>query len=882
MVQVQAVAKEGAGAKDDKKNELLKIEQEIQKQWEEEQINEQQAEEGVPKYLVTFPYAYMNGTLHLGHIFSFSKADFTARFKRLTGYNALFPYAFHCTGMPIKAAADKLRDELEGVRATGQTEIMRSMGIPESSIPKFKHASYWLRYFPQQAEATLRKFGAPIDWRRCFITTDENFFYDSFVQWQFQKLKKQGRVSFGKRHTIFCPKDNQPCMDHDRQSGEGVLPAEYALVGVPVQLHGEEHQLLCVDKDRASVAPFKCVVSKRAQYVVGTLNGQQVVLSTTAAANLQAQQHAVVVTGEVSSEALIGARTSFAGEALTVEGTDSCLAGPGALLTGKSADSAESTTGPAGSGRSTLTLPYFEPQSRVVSRSGAECIVALVDQWHLNYGEASWRQQAQECIDEMELTDETREGLNSGLSWLSKWACSRSYGLGTRLPWDPQYVIDSLSDSTIYPAFYTVKHRLFRDIYGEEPLVPKEIVDYDFWDGLFGDEAAHQRLLEKRPEQAASLRAMRAEFSYFYGVDLRASGKDLINNHLLFFIYNHVSLFGKKLWIKKIFTNGHLLLDNEKMSKSTGNFLTGNEAISKFGADAVRLVLASCGDTNQDCNFSQQLGNSVVLRLHRLVKSATALLPTLGSLQGRPLAEFLAELETQLATELPGEFSEDSLFFNRVNQLKNATITAYEQLLYREGVMHGFYALEVLIEQYLREVHRVTPNNQLVLYAYLVFLALNHPIIPHLTEHIAQSLSDTLVFRRSQLLQPSTLNQPVVQLGEWLDRVITHSKKAVQRQKKKGPVRQVTLVFLAELQPWHHRVNELSVEQIKHEDWSVYGVTRPQALQYHSSGAVILPGRLRAIELLRDTVAKALEVPVLAITEAADGGIDLPKLVFSH
>ena len=42
------------------------------------------------------------------------------------------------------------------------------------------------------------------------------------------------------------------------------------------------------------------------------------------------------------------------------------------------------------------------------------------------------------------------------LGWLQQWACSRSFGLGTRLPWDEQYLIESLSDSTIYMAYYTV------------------------------------------------------------------------------------------------------------------------------------------------------------------------------------------------------------------------------------------------------------------------------------------------------------------------------------------------------------------------------------------------------------------------------------------
>jgi leucyl-tRNA synthetase len=46
------------------------------------------------------------------------------------------------------------------------------------------------------------------------------------------------------------------------------------------------------------------------------------------------------------------------------------------------------------------------------------------------------------------------------LGWLKEWGCSRTAGLGTKLPWDEQFVVESLSDSTIYMAYYTVAHLL--------------------------------------------------------------------------------------------------------------------------------------------------------------------------------------------------------------------------------------------------------------------------------------------------------------------------------------------------------------------------------------------------------------------------------------
>ena len=72
--------------------------------------------------------------------------------------------------------------------------------------------------------------GLHSDWRRTFITTEANPFFDSFVRWQFVRLKERNKVKFGKRYTIFSPRDGQPCMDHDRSTGEGVGPQEYTLI----------------------------------------------------------------------------------------------------------------------------------------------------------------------------------------------------------------------------------------------------------------------------------------------------------------------------------------------------------------------------------------------------------------------------------------------------------------------------------------------------------------------------------------------------------------------------------------------------------------------------------------------------------------------------
>ncbi|PSN42494.1 Leucine--tRNA ligase [Blattella germanica] len=186
---------------------LQKIEQDVQAKWEKEKIYEQDApleprKSPDEKFLATFPYPYMNGRLHLGHTFSLSKCEFAVRYQRLKGKNVLFPFGFHCTGMPIKACADKLKREME--------EFGFPPNFPENTI---------------EVVAEESKIDA--------IIKDKSK-GKKFVRWQFLQLKARNKVMYGKRYTVFSPKDNQPCMDHDRSTGEGVGPQEYTLIKLKV------------------------------------------------------------------------------------------------------------------------------------------------------------------------------------------------------------------------------------------------------------------------------------------------------------------------------------------------------------------------------------------------------------------------------------------------------------------------------------------------------------------------------------------------------------------------------------------------------------------------------------------------------------------------
>ena len=177
-----------------------------------------------------------------------------------------------------------------------------------------------------------------------------------------------------------------------------------------------------------------------------------------------------------------------------------------------------------------LAVVYSEPEKTVMSRSGDECVVALTDQWYLLYGSEEWAKVTSEALEQLNTYySECHNGFRHTLGWLNQWACSRSFGLGTRLPWDPQFLVESLSDSTIYMAYYTVAHILQAgNIFGEGqgPVKAEDVTD-QVWDYVLQGAP----MPEGSPIGEETLKRMKREFEYWYPWDLRVSGKDLIQNH---------------------------------------------------------------------------------------------------------------------------------------------------------------------------------------------------------------------------------------------------------------------------------------------------------------------------------------------------------------
>ncbi|KAF7463581.1 leucine--tRNA ligase, cytoplasmic [Marmota monax] len=858
---------------------LKKIEKEIQQKWDTEKVFEINASDlekqiNKGKYFATFPYPYMNGRLHLGHTFSLSKCEFAVGYQRLKGKSCLFPFGLHCTGMPIKACADKLKREIElygcppdfpdeeeeeeeisiktediiikdkakgkkskAVAKAGSSKyqwgIMKSLGLSDEEIEKFSEAEHWLDYFPPLAIQDLKRIGLKVDWRRSFITTDVNPYYDSFVRWQFLTLRERNKIKFGKRYTIYSPKDGQPCMDHDRQTGEGVGPQEYTLMKLKVLepypsklsgLKGKNIFLVAATlRPETMFGQTNCWVRPDMKYIgFETANGDIFICTQRAARNMSYQgftkdNGVVPVVKELMGEEILGASLSapltsykviYVLPMLTIKedkGTGVVTSVPSdspddiaALRDLKKKQALRTKYGirddmvlpfepvpvieiPGFGNLSAATICdelkiqsqndreklaeakeklylkgfyegvmlvdgfkgqkvqdvkktiqkkmidngdafiYMEPEKQVMSRSSDECVVALCDQWYLDYGDENWKKQTSQCLKNMEtFCEETRRNFEASLGWLQEHACSRTYGLGTRLPWDEQWLIESLSDSTIYMAFYTVAHLLQGgNLRGqaESPLgISAQQMTKEVWDYIFFKDAPFPKT--QIPKE--KLDQLKQEFEFWYPVDLRVSGKDLIPNHLSYYLYNHVAMWPEQSdkWPTAVRANGHLLLNSEKMSKSTGNFLTLTQAVDKFSADGMRLALADAGDTVEDANFVEAMADAGILRLYTWVEWVKEMVANWDSLRSGPASTF-----------------NDKVFASEMNAGIIKTDQNYEKMMFKEALKTGFFEFQAAKDKY-RELAIEGMHRDLVFRFIEVQTLLLAPFCPHLCEHI--------------------------------------------------------------------------------------------------------------------------------------------------
>ncbi|MDD5192529.1 MAG: leucine--tRNA ligase [Candidatus Nanoarchaeia archaeon] len=727
------------------------IEKKWQDKWEKGKLFEANPDKR-NKFFVNFPYPYINSYLHLGHGFSSVRVDIIARFKRMQGFNVLFPQGWHCTGMPVWAASQRIKEN-----EPKQIQIMKSQGFSEKEIKKFQDPKHWIDVFVPAAQEDFTRIGNSVDWRRSFITTELNPRYDKFIRWQFRKLKEKGLVVKGKHPVVWCPKDNTPVGDHDRVEGEGETPQEFYLLKFKFD---DSYLVAATLRPETVFGETNFWVNPSVKYIKAEVNGEKWIVSEECIEKLKNQDKRIKILGKINGKDIIGkyCKAPLINRDIIIlpaEFSDPKI-GSG-LVTSVPSDApydyialkdlqddekemkkyglktdeirkikpipiieskewgdlpaikivekmqiknqkdskleeATKVIYKAGfysgkmnkncgkySGMSVvdakekmkeemkakgLLEEFYELSGKVVCRCLTPSIVKIVsDQWFLKYGDKEWKKQVHKELKNMKLYPEiVRQQFEYVIDWLNDWACTHHKGMGTKLPWDEKWVIESLSDSTIYMVYYTIAH-LIKDY-------PESKINDEFFDFIFLGKGKGDKKMKE----------MKKEFEYWYPFDIRSSGKDLVQNHLSFCLFNHAAIFPEKYWPRGFSINGWLLVNGEKMSKSKGNFFTTRDILEKYPADVTRATLILGGEGLDDPNFDFSNAENIKQKLRSWYDFA--------------VNNFKKTRERELTRA-------DKIFLSYTNRLLKEGTIVMEEMLFRSAFDKLFYQMQRALKSYI-------------------------------------------------------------------------------------------------------------------------------------------------------------------------------------
>jgi leucyl-tRNA synthetase len=387
-------------------------------------------------------------------------------------------------------------------------------------------------------------------------------------------------------------------------------------------------------------------------------------------------------------------------------------------------------------------------------RCGTECVVKILnDQWFINYGDKNWKKLAHECLNKMDIVpEEIRQEFNYVIDWLRERACARKSGLGTKLPLDEDWIIESLSDSVIYMSYYIVaKYITNNNSISEDSsklMIHVNNVDAlndSFFDYILLGNGDVRQVAAECNISISLIEAIRNEFSYFYPLDARHSGRDLVQNHLSFFIFNHVAIFARENWPRKIVVNGSVLMEGKKMSKSLGNIIPLRAAIKEYSADAIRLAMLSSAELLQDADFSFDAIKGIRSKLDDIYDIALEY-SMVKSKFGSSL--FSSIILSEAKTEI-----EDRWLLSRLQNHITDITASMDNLRVRKALHDILYLLDQDLQWYRKRITAKNRDDSLIAVTLSIFLdnriRMLAPFAPFISEEVWEIIGgkyDSIIF----------------------------------------------------------------------------------------------------------------------------------------
>ena len=781
------------------------IEKKWQKKWADAKLFESNPDER-EKLFLTVAFPYPSGAMHIGHGRTYTVPDVYARFKRMEGYNVLFPMAWHVTGAPVIGIADRIKRKDPWTLDLYE----RVHGVPKETLPQLEDPEFIVKYFSTEYHEVMEEMGYSIDWRREFRTIDPT--YKKFIEWQITTLYEKGLVQKGEHPVKYCPNCDNPVGDHDLLEGEGVGVNELTLLKFKID---DKVLVTATLRPETIVGATNIWLNPDVEYVLVNAEGENWVITKEAHYNLSNQIKDLDIIEEIDPNDLIGkmATNPFTGDELpifpasfvsasygsgvvfsepadapadyialqdlknndeliakyhlegivdNVEPIPVCtLKGYGEIpaadiierlgITDQNDEKLHEATNelykaqhskgkiidsiPGFGGMKVrfareelkekliednmATIMYDFAERPVVCRCGNNCVVKIMDdQWFMKYGNEEWTEKTLKVLEgETIIPKELKSNFEYYINWLDDWACSRKVGLGTRMPWDNQWLIEPLTDSTIYMSYYTIAKYL-RDM-NPDDLTPA------FFDKVLLDKDSGDISVP-----ADKVAEIQNEFNYWYPLDWRLSAKDLVGNHLSFLMFTHSAIYPEEKWPRGTVVFGMGLLEGNKMSSSKGNVILLKDAIRDYTADVVRLFLMASAEPWQDFDWREKEVLGTKRRLEWFREFAAKVEEIKGS-----------DLDLSNIEEVELTRTIDLWMISQLNEHIKKSTEALEVFQTRQALQDSLFLLKKDVDHYLYRVkHLLDSQDPAIIYVLSTVLEawirLLAPFTPHTSEEL--------------------------------------------------------------------------------------------------------------------------------------------------
>jgi valyl-tRNA synthetase len=565
-----------------KKFNLLLIEEKWQKDWEMMGIYQFDGDnKTLPSFSIDTPPPYPSGNFHMGNVLNWTYIDTLARYKRMRGYNVLFPQGWDCHGLPTEVKTEEIHK-------------IKKTDVPPAEFVKL--AKQVINKYIAIMKKAIIRLGCSVDWTTEYKTMDPNYWKNT--QLSFIQLHKKGLIYKGTHPISWCTSCETAIADAEveHEQKEGIL------YYIKFRLENDNHLTIATSRPELLPACVAVAVNpedtRYSKYIGKNIN----VPITNRKVKIIAEKEVdpnfgtgVLMICTYGDKADVKAVSNLKLSPIILiddKGNMNQNAGKYAGLTAKQAKKAIVTDL-----QQADLLEKIEPLSQEIGtcwRCKNPIEILEHEQWFMKT-RIFTEQVKQNTLKVIWYPDYMKKRMidwANSLDW--DWVISRQRIFATPIPvWYCKHCKEVLIAE---PTWVPIDPR------NESPKIEKcpkcgstEFVpETDVLDTWFDSSitcAVHAGWPDKQ------------DWQKLYPADVHPSGYDIIRTWAYYLMVRGLALFNEKPY-NSVLINGMVLgTDGRKMSKSLGNFVSTPEVFQKYGADAPRQWATGGGATGSDIPF---------------------------------------------------------------------------------------------------------------------------------------------------------------------------------------------------------------------------------------------------------------------------------------